>query len=461
MFKVIDKKLIRFLFLILLTIIVSIFLAQNFVSTVFYAVILVLYSKSKDESFWLAYFFVTTDGFLGFLGPYSALLNILPGLPGIEISQIYIIIALYKIWKSRKDVKPFYSKWTILLFCYVIILVLVGLAHGLSGDLNLYFKIAKIILPLALFRSTPRLFKSIDQYAELFRLLFVVFIFAFFAQVFTVITGFSPAANFALKQQEELEVGRNLRTIYNPFISIVVLCGSLFFLSIKGQKYFSKSYLNIMAILCFGMAFLSATRGWMIAFTFIIFVFNVFINKLEFKNLMLVISLFVVIFAISLSFERINKQIMFSIERTLTLESLAKGDKTAEGTLVRLDERGPPVMEAWQQSPILGYGFSNIYFAKQDAHVGNLTLMLHSGVIGISLMIMFFVFVINKLRRLKIYQPNNPYKNGARVIIAVLLGWFFIHSTSGQHFAYFGIPGYIFPQGIVLALANFAVTYKA
>ena len=150
---------------------------------------------------------------------------------------------------------------------YTLLLLLVGLANGLSGDLNVYFKIGKLILPLALFYTTPRLIKSLDQYASLLKPLFIVFIFAFAAQVFTVVTGFSPAANFAIKPQDELEVGRNLRTYYNPFISIVVLCGALFFLSIKQQKYFTKTYLNIIVILCFGMAFLSATRGCIIAFS--------------------------------------------------------------------------------------------------------------------------------------------------------------------------------------------------
>lgn len=458
--RIIDKKIIYFLLLIIATIFVSVFLAKNPASTVYYFIILIMYAKSKDESFWLAFFFVTTDGFFGFLGTYSALLNILPGLPGIETAQFYILIALYKIWKSGKSDKPFYRNWTVVLFVYTTILLLVGLANGLNGDLNLYFKIGKLILPLSLFYTTPRLIKSIDQYANLLKPLFVVFIFAFAAQVLTVSTGFSPAANFEIKLQDELEVGRNLRTYYNPFVSIVVLCGALFFLTIKQQKYFSKTYLNVMAILCFAMAFLSATRGWIIAFGFVILAYNVFVNRMEIKSVMLIISLFVVIFAISLSFEKINRQIMFSIERTLTLESLVKGDKTAEGTLVRLDERGPPVMEAWEKNPIFGCGFSNIYFLKQDPHVGNLTLMLHSGIVGIVLMLMFFLFVLVRLIRLKSVLYSHPYKKGGLVIVIVIIGWYFIHSTSGQQFAYFGIPGYIFPQAIVLAMANFVITYR-
>ena len=459
--RMIDKKIIYFLLLVVATIFVSVFLTQSPASTIYYFVILIMYAKSKDESFWLAFFFVTTDGFFGFFGMYSTLLNILPGLPGIEISQFYILIALSKIWKFRKNNIPFYKNWTVILFAYTIFLFFLGLANGLNGDLNVYFKIAKLILPLALFYTTPRLFKSIDQYANLLKYFFIVFLFAFVAQLFTIATGLSPAANFAIRSEDELEVGRNLRSYYNPYISLVVMCGALFFLAAKQQKFFSKTLLNIMVILCFSMAFLSATRGWIIAFGFIIFSYNVFVNKMQLKNLLLIISLFIIAITISLSFEKVNKQIMFSIERTLTLESLAKGDKTASGTLIRLDERGPPVMEAWEKSPVFGHGFSNVYFLRQDPHVGNLTLLLHSGIVGVCLMAMFFIFVMKSLIQSSLSVYDNPYKKSGLVIVIFLMGWFFIHSTSGQHFGYFGIPGYIFPQAIVLAMANIAIKYRS
>ena len=458
--RIIDKKIIYFLSLIVATIFVSIFLANNPASTVYYLIILILYYKSKDESFWLAFFFVTTDGFFGFLGNYSTLINLLPGLPGIEIAQFYILIALYKIRRKDKSNKPFYKNWTVLLFIYAIFLLMVGLTYGLSGELNVYFKIAKLILPLALFYTTPRLFTSIEQYADLVRLLFIVFIFAFIAQLFTIATGLSPAANFAIKVEDELEVGRNLRSYYNPFISLIVLSGALYFLAIKHQKYFSKMYLSIMVILCFAMAVLSATRGWIIAFGFVIIVYNIIVNRMEVKSLMLIGSLFIVILVVSLSFEKVNRQIMFSIERTLSLESIAKGDKTAGGTLIRLDERGPPVMEAWEKSPIFGYGFSNFYFLKQDPHVGNLTLLLHSGIVGFFLLVLFILFVITRLIKLRFMNTDNPFKKSGLALGIVLMGWFFIHSTSGQHFGYFGIPGYIFPQAIILAMANFAIKYR-
>jgi uncharacterized membrane protein len=260
--------------------------------------------------------------------------------------------------------------------------------------------------------------------------------------------------------EDEMELGKNLRSYYNVGITLVSLCGSLFFLSIKDQKYFSKIYLNTITFFCFGMAFLSATRGWIIGFGLIIVFYNIFINKIEFKSVLLIIGVFMTLFMLSLSFERINKQLMFSLERSMSLEALANGDNTADGTLVRL-ERGPPVMEAWSDNPIFGWGFSDVYYEKYDVHVGNQTLLLHSGIVGMILLYSFMVYVGRRLMSVNRNVNNfNPYKKAGMVIPVFLFGWFLVHSTSVQQFAFFGMPAVLFPQAIVLALANFVVTYK-
>jgi hypothetical protein len=458
----INKSLIQFFILLFITTFVSVFFAQSPISSVYYLVLLAMYFKSDNESFWLAFFVTTTDGFVSFLGSYSALVSIIPGLPGIEMAQLYILIAIYKARRNKDSTKPFYSGWTRVLFLYTLILVAIGFANGLEGEAKLYFKIIKMILPMALFYTTPRLITSIDKYASFFNFIFIVFLFGFIAQLFTVFTGYSPSSNFQIEIPEEVEAGKDLRTFYNQKITLLSICGALFFLSMNRQHFFNKIYLNIIVILCFSMAFLSATRGWIISFGFMIVVYNVLINKLELKSLFYIVGLFLILFTVALSFEKVNKQIMFSFERALTLGALAKGDKTADGTLIRLDERAPIVLEAWEESPIFGVGFSNTFFKKVDPHVGNHTVLLHSGVIGFGLLLSFFLYVCNKLMKVRsTANMMNPYKKSGKLLVIVIMGWFFIHSSSGQHFAYYGIPEYIFPQALVLSLANFIIQFRA
>lgn len=434
----------------------------GFVSAGWYIGLLVMYFNSKNEAFWLAFFLTTTDGFFGFLGNYSVLLTAIPGMPGIELAQFYILLGFIKIAKTKTKITPFYKNWTNLLFVYVLFLVLVGMANGLSGDANLYFKIVKIILPLGLIYTIPRLMKNIEDYIALLDLVFLVFMVAFAAQLYTVFTGLSPSVKFKPIQKEEMEIGRNLRSSYNVSATLVSLCGALFLLTLKNQKYFSKLYLNVIVICCFGMAFLSATRGWIIGFGLIIVFYNIFVNKLKLKNLFFIVLVFGVLLTVALSIEKLNKQIMFSLERTLTLESLAKGDISADGTLIRLEERGPRVMEVWSSNPIFGWGFSNTYFDSYDVHVGNQTLLLLSGIVGLILLYSFILFVSKKI--ISLYRSNitdNPFKKACLVFPVFFLGWFFIHSTSVQQFTYFGIPNSIFPQAIILALVNLVVTYKS
>lgn len=454
------KTISQFLLIVLITIGTQI-LDNVAVCSVWYVALLIMYFRSKNEGFWLAFFFVTTDGFFGFLGTYSTLLNLIPGMPGIELAQFYILLALVKISRQTVKTVPFYRNWTILLFCYILLLLVVGFVNGLSGDLNVYFKVAKMILPFALCYTTPRLFRNINDYAVLFDLLFMVFMVAFAAQIYTVFTGLSPSARFEKERVDEMELGRNLRSYYNYGISLVTLCGALFFSTLKEQKFFSKIYLNVVVICCFGMAFLSATRGSILGFGLIILFYNMFINKLQLKNLLLIIGVFIVLFTISLSFEKINKQLVFAFERSMTLEALAKGDETADGTLVRL-ERGPPVMEAWADNPIFGWGFSNVYFEKYDVHVGNQTLLLHSGVVGLLLLYGFIFYVCAKLVSLGRNKNSlNLYKKAGLVIPVFTLGWFLIHTTTVQQFAYLGIPNAVFPQAVILGLANFVITFKS
>ena len=66
------------------------YFSSDIVSGLYFAGTLIAYYRSEDEGFWLPFFLIVSDGFFGFFGLYEAVLQILPGLPPIEIGQIYI-----------------------------------------------------------------------------------------------------------------------------------------------------------------------------------------------------------------------------------------------------------------------------------------------------------------------------------------------------------------------------------
>ena len=458
------RKYFEFLFFIVITVFVTYFTSTS-IASAWYVLLLILYFRSKDEAFWLAFFFVTTDGFMGFMGIYTAVLSVIPGLPGIELSQFYIMLSLIKVLSSKNNARLFYGNWMWGLLLYSLFLVLFGIMNGLDNESNIYFRIVKITFPFLLFYTVPRLLKSLEDYQELFGYFFLILVFAFIAQLNSMFTGFDPKRYFNLlhnpdfAMEPDLEVGRNFRVFYNHAITFLSLFGALYFLTLRRPGIFKDSWLYLIMVLSFAMAFLSATRGYILGTGLIIFLFFFIVQKLNLKRVFVFSLFFVCFLLVGLSNEKVSTQIQFSVDRLLTLNALAEGDNSAGGTLVRLNERAPRVMKAWSESPVLGSGFSNNFFDYDDFHVGNHNILLHAGIVGFVLLSGFIFYFVSKM--LGCYansSKNNPFKSAFPVFVIFLLGWIIVHSTSNQQFAFYGLPNDIFPQAIFLSLAG--LTYN-
>ncbi len=454
-----DHKRIFYLILYLCITVFVTYLTPRTISSVWYIVLLALYYRSSDESFWLAFFITVSDGFLGFFSPYSTVITLIPGLPGIDMPQFYVLISLLKISKRKIKLTTYFGSWTKVLLAYVCLLVVVGIMNGMSGELNVYFRVLKLVLPLFLIYTVPRLITNIEEIKKLFDLLFVIFITGFATQIFTVFTGFSPAINFKLPEnlEEQEEVRENLRSFFNCTITLMSLLASLFFLSIKNDKHFPKAYLYVIIGMTFCMAFLSATRGWIICMGIVITLFFIVVQRG--KNLGRIAILFFLLIGIGMSSEKIRERTLFTMERFMTLDALAGGDLTAGGTLSRLNERGPVVMEAWAENPIFGWGFSNVYFDKNDGHVGNQNILLHAGVVGFLLIMTFLMFInVSMLLVSRSFGEKSRYKKTPLVFVVFFIGYFIIHSSSGQQIGFLGFPINIFPQAVFLTMSS--IVYK-
>jgi hypothetical protein len=404
---------------------------------------------------WLVLFLVTVDGFMGFLGFYSTTLEAVPGLPGVEVVQLYFILAIAKVIIKKKTAHMFYDGWLKVLLGYTIFLIAYGLAHGLNGDSKIYFRILKMILPLILFFTVPRLINTNEGYARVFGFLFLVFIFGFIAQLISLTTGFNPGIYAKQASEVQLEVGRNFRVLNNEGITLLSFSGALYYLSVKTQKPFKDLFLYLILALTFSMAFLSATRGWILSFGFMALVHFILFQKMNAK-LITALGIFVVAFIVAITInDSFFTQVQFTFERLLTLESLASGDITADGTLIRLDERGPLVMSVWAENPVFGAGFSDVFLEAQDFHVGNQNILMHAGLVGFILFIGFLgYFVYAMLNRFRNADYEDPYRLAFPTLVILLSGWFFLHSSSQQLFAYYGMPVNIISQSIFFSLAG-------
>jgi hypothetical protein len=437
-----------FLVLLLVVTIIVTYIVPGPFTNIWYIFTLVLYSFSRNEALWLAFYLATVDGVMGLMGLYSLTLKLLPGLPGIELAQIYVIIALIKAARSGYRPQVYYSRYIQVLFLYVIFLIAWGQFTGFSGGLNAYFRVLKLVLPLSLFYSLPRLFTDIKHYERFFGLIFFLFLTGFGTQIFSLLSGVVPFSSKTENQELFSEPG-SFRGFYNAASTLISFYAALTYFSMPGQKAFRKIILYIVIPAVLGMAVISATRGWIIGLGIIIvlqFFFMINIRRRE----VLWLGLFVTVIIIAgLSDPRIKEQVAYSKERLLTLGSLAEGDITADKTLGRMDVRSPVVMKAWKEQPLFGCGFSDTFWKYGDGHVGNQNVLLLSGIAGFLLLTGFLVYTAYKMTQRYLATRHRRRANPALIIFPVfLMGWFVIHSTSGQQFGFSGLPLNIIPLAV-------------
>ncbi len=449
--KIFPEKLLYFILLVITTIVVT-YRAPEVFASMWYVFLLVLYYMSKDEAFWLAFFLVTVDGFMGFLGLFSVTINILPDLPAIELCQLYIVVSFVKAAMTRYKPFIFYKTYLQLLLVYIFFLIVWGQMMGYSGELNAYFRIIKQILPFLLFYSLPRLFTDVKTYERFFGFIFFILIIGFLTQLFTILTGISPAGTVDFTEQQ-LSEAMGFRPFFNGAATLLGLLGALFILSNRAGQQYYKVYLYISISSAVGMVFLSATRGWIISFSLILllaFILALPRNTKQITGLGLTLALF---FLLGFSNSKIRDQAVYSFKRLSTLEAFTEGDISAEGTLYRLSVRGPKVMSKWKENPIFGWGFSDETRKYGDGHVGNQNLLMTTGIVGFILITGFLIHFSVKLFLRYLKMPrSNINRDSIPVFLIFLAGWFIIHSTSGQQFNVMALPLQVIPQVVFFSL---------
>jgi O-antigen ligase len=447
-----DKGLLWFLVLSLATIAVTYF-TNEIIASFWFLFLLVLYYRSDDEPMWLAFFLVTSDGFLGFMGLYSVTLTLIPGLPSIEISQFYVILTVVKVLAKKTRCPLYYRKFLQVLGLYLMFLIVWGLFMGLSNELNMYMRVLKTSLPFLLIYSLPRLLPDLISYKRFFGIVFIIVLSAFALQLFSLLTGIYPFESM-IYAGSEIDETEAFRTFYNAISTLIGLLGALLFLSIRGRTGFNNWFLLLVVFAAVMMAVLSATRGWIIAFSLIIILSGLLVRTIDTRKITGLVIISAILVLIGSSSVRIREQVTFSKERLLKMESIRSGDMTAEGTLYRLDVRSPVVMKVWKQSPYFGWGFSDTGFSSTDGHVGNQTLLMFSGLVGFVLLNGFLLYVMFKMFSAFRRSPiTMPFRNGYLVFIIFLVGWFVIHSTSSQQFYFNALPLRVMPQAVLLGFS--------
>lgn len=453
-------KIAKFFILIVMAIGANYF-TSPIIASLFYLVTLILYfiDKPENEGFWLAFYIVLSDGFCGFFGLYEVVMTIIPGLPAVEVGQLYIILTVVKASYLKVERPLFFAPILKLLLIYLIFLVVQGYVIGINLSLNVQFRVVKWMIPFLLFYSLPRLYQSVQQYKEIFVYLFPVAIITLGAQFFTILYGIAPSQFFGVQKEIwfviDVTAEDTYRGMYSEAITVITYFGAFFFLVYKKQQYFHPLYLMSVVGANFLSVYLSATRGLVLSFSFILFFAMAFTFHFNIKRLAIMGIVGLALFFGSESIPVIGNQLTNAFKRIATIGKLAQGDATAGGTLIRLTERGPKVMKKWEESPLTGWGFSESYMHNSDTHVGNQNILQHAGIIGALLLATFFGYFMLKLFMRSTNLPSGHFSKEALMLFVVFFpGWYILHSTSGQYFGYHVNLGPGLVEGLFFCMAG-------
>jgi hypothetical protein len=355
--------------------------------------------RSKNDFFWFAFLLILLDrpGGLfsgrGLVDVYQIpVYNLIPQM-SISFYEVCIFLFFIKaVFKKRfSHYRSFvYKNWYRNLGIYLIILIFISLFLGMSIDAmrNVY----RIIISLSLYFSAVFIFTKEEDVIGFFKAIFPFTVVSFLLQIYgmvfhqQLVALFFPGVPIIRGVLAEGELQRPIE-----MVTVQLLCffGSFLYLNLR-RKVFSNFYLLTINITSYIGIFIMATRSWTLGLTimyFLYFLFNIKKTRWIFRNVAIGLGLFLLAMYLS---PLIKNQIDQSWTRMETMELIFKGDLTAGGTLSRLTERGPRVMEGFSKSTIVfGAGFSDLYFEYADGHVGFQSILLNTGIIGFVLLLSF------------------------------------------------------------------------
>ena len=428
------------------------FIVLNFLSEVIILFLILLsyyYIKNDNDVAYYAIFFSIIAGLGGlFEGKTENVFSLGP----IEINVLIIFIFLcyikFAVLKKNKRIPFLFFKPVTIYLIYFVFLLVLGLVIGIeeAGESGLrhYFQILRLILLVPIFLILPRIVSGNKFIERLAALLFIGVFINILGQLFMLLTGISISQYISPNKILDIPVGSAsylsgmLRPIFGPWIILLSLFFAFYYL-LKRTVYFKKGYLYLIIFLSSLSIFITATRGWIIAFSIFILLNALYSLSRIPKRIFSIFGVGLVAFLILYNISSVFRvQIDKSFERVETLELVAEGDISAGGTSVR-HIRGAKVMQGFYESPVIGLGFSSRALYLVDFHVGNQTLLMSGGLIGFSIIAYVLFYIIYKsVSTGKYLRLKNKYTYNSELttIPILLLSLFIIHSTSTTLFGY-------------------------
>lgn len=425
---------------------------------------------TKRTYYWLALvlILIETQTFLFSFAHKQTLIptfNILPGsLRDLYFEEIFIYVLLIKAiyYLNRRHI-VFYSKPLRVLFVYFLILFLFSIVIGI--DYIKFFATIRNFAGYTLLFSIPILLNSEENFIRFFKLIFPIVFIVFSIQILEIILG--KGVSFLINVEQSIKFEEIIidpeeklaRQLYAYHTFILALIGSFYFLSLGSLSPFRRMYLNIINLIVFLSAFLSATRGYILCIIVGFILYYMVIERKIIRYIKYVIvplSLFIILY---FTVPPIQIQVNKTYERFMSIEDIVSGNLEETSDFGRITERGPRMFQKYKESWLFGWGFSSEFYEYADKHVGHIYVLLNTGLIGYLLFTWFLIYFINRiLKYRKHLNTENPYKKALGIFIIGILIYFTLHSTSEATFIYLiGFRGLAFTLLLFFSFSNLIV----
>lgn len=403
---------------------VAVYLSPSIVRAIIFMIMVVFFIRTKNNAPWIVFFFLLFSAPATlFYGPDRHFLFITKTV-GIPFAFIVSLAFLYKGLKSKlKSRNRFAIERNIFLFV-MLLLVLVGFMWG-GLSLRSLFIIVTDIPYILLILFLPMLINMDKDYERIKKLLYVFTILLFVIQLFEVILGHGLFNAGKLFFNKEDGTQRNITGIFFVFFTFII---SLSDVLSNRKKIKSLEFITVFVSIL--LLINSGTRGWMIATGFIL-ISLLFLGNKPRVALISIISTALIGLVLTVAPPKYIDNITGSFERLSSVLLMIEGDQTAGGTLSRVSERGPRVMNKFKESPVLGFGYSDIYVEYMDGHVANQSLLLQAGIFGfIILYIIIFRILWHFFSWYLLFHYNNKFKFRILSMLIGFLGIMVINSSS-------------------------------
>jgi len=440
MFLTTDKHTLRDDLLLIAALVILSYLAVYELPNILRAIVFLgivvafIFSRNSTAPWVIYFFFILSSPATLFYAEESWFLLLTPTV-GVDYSFIISIGFLLKAYLNNYRISYRFIDERNIFFLYILVLVVTGILWGGSSIANIFLTL-KILPNVLMILFLPVITDLERDELRMKKIIYVLITVLFIIQSYEIIIGrsiFDSVNNFFQRGEGSLQ--RNISGTYLAFFALILTLSEI--LTIK-TKTKTKTSRGSVIIFIFSVLLIVNTgaRGWMVAVAAVISASLLSVIKRR-KIFIGIASIAFIVLIILFLPEKYTNNIYRSFDRLSTVSLILEGDISAGGTATRLTERGPRVMQKFKESPVFGFGFSDITRSFYDGHVGNQSILLQSGLVGFFVLYMIIFRILRHFFRNSLFlSEENPYRTRLFIFMIGFIGIIIIHFTSQEMYSY-------------------------